>query len=343
MLIANCSKPHYSYLQCNTAQLDAVSAALSKLQHEHDKLTADYKELQVRHEDLQTLHENTIKEYTASKKKLFEREKRLKAREMSMTNREANQNEKDEDNVLLKKRVNELVATVTDMEAQNKDLKLKLLCTSNTAGTSTTCPAPPQNHHKDAMSSLTTVLQTSLLIAATNMIASSSQQKTSPAPTATKITNVYQQSPPHPPRRGYYYGRNQMVYDYEHRRQTEPRLIERRRQPESRLIEPTTQDSQEEPLPTQDPPALLTTPSSASQTQKVTVIPVLTPPETAQTSDTPQDHEKHEETGQGMTESRAKVTSIVPHSQAQGQPKPQGPNQSFLEKGLIPKPPDIQA
>ncbi len=58
-------------------------------------------------------------------------------KEISVTNREANQREKEEDIKLLKQRVGDMTANITDLEDQNNHLKLQLLCNNsmNTAST----------------------------------------------------------------------------------------------------------------------------------------------------------------------------------------------------------------
>ena len=135
--------------------------------------------------------------------------KKLKSRESAIASREANQNERDEEIVLLKRRVNELSTSLNDMEAQNKELQLKVLCNKNTRETYTR-QQNATDETVDKLASASSALQTMLLIAATNMLSSHKQQ---PAP-STKITNVYNQGDT---RHDSHIGKGRKTYDYSHR------------------------------------------------------------------------------------------------------------------------------
>jgi len=120
----------------------------------------------------------------------------------------------DEQIVLLKTHINDLAAKVSDLEEQNKLLKLKEMCGPSNEPMQPTQPAQFQQQYcsPPAQPDITSTLQTTLLMAATSMLASCNQ----PRPAGTKITNVYQQASSHQQRPRYSHRRPQ-VFEYGHR------------------------------------------------------------------------------------------------------------------------------
>ena len=143
------------------------------------------------------------------KKKTSEKEKQLKAREQAVTSREINQNERDEQLQLLKNHCQKLELTITDLEEQNKLLKLKLLTSeepairshkkgqTNEPNSEKMTSNATQEQMNAQLTSLMNVIQASILAnLSPNLtnLSSSQNQNHVQAPRTSHITNAYQPS-----------------------------------------------------------------------------------------------------------------------------------------------------
>ena len=165
-----------------------------RIKWNNNNTTADYNKAQ-QEIDIQKADNAQLREALAcikadvvnTKKRWLWRENTIKAKEAALTTREVDENERDNQLTLLKAHVTKLVLRSSDLEDQNKLLKLKLLTSEemhrNTTPANNAAPHMSQSMLQRQLENLTSLLHTSMLAVTSNKLYTASQ------PTA-KITNI---------------------------------------------------------------------------------------------------------------------------------------------------------
>ena len=172
----------YSQTVAQPTNTPTHSGIADDTQRECNKLKQELKEVRAENE--------------LQKKKWAARERQLKTREAAITVREANQSERDEQLVLLKKHFHDKAQEVTDLRRQNDLLKVKLLTSEELREKNVHQPAEmaPPIHTAQANTPQLVDLTTTIMATAMSMMVKSCQQ---PTPPATKIININQPGKSH--------------------------------------------------------------------------------------------------------------------------------------------------